>query len=97
MIMEKAYAKAMGGYDNLEGSTGEEALSVFTGKSIRNFIVLNKNEFSETIKADNKFIDKSYTKQDFLKILSNSKIALFDSSTSAFSKNNLVLQKNHSY
>ena len=97
MIMEKAYAKVMGGYDNLAGSTGAEALSVFTGKSIRNFIVMNKNEFSETLEINNNFTEKSYSKLDFLKILASTKIALFDSSRNAFSQNNFALQKNHSY
>jgi hypothetical protein len=34
MIIEKAYAKAMGGYDNIEdGGLGNEAIEVLTGKS----------------------------------------------------------------
>jgi hypothetical protein len=97
MIMEKAYAKAIGGFDNLVSSTGEEALSVFTGKSVRNFVVMNKNKFLETLKIDNKFIDKSYTKIEFLTMLAKSKIALFDSSKSVISQNDFILQKNHSY
>ena len=96
MIMEKAYAKAIGGFDNLVSSTGEEALSVFTGKSVRNFVVMNKNKFLETLKIDNKFIDKSYTKIEFLTMLAKSKIALFDSSKSVISQNDFILQKNHS-
>jgi hypothetical protein len=97
MIMEKAYAKAMGGYDNIVSGAGEEALSVFTGKTIRTFIVMSGNKFCETIKIDNKFIDKDYNKVEFLKIMLKSKLALFDSSKNAFSEKELKLQKNHSY
>lgn len=35
VILEKAYAKAMGGYDNIESGKGIEALAAFTGKAVK--------------------------------------------------------------
>jgi hypothetical protein len=97
MIMEKAYAKAMGGYDNIVGGIGEEALSVFTGKKPRNFLVLSHDSFSETTKIGDEFKNKDFTQKEFLKILSTAKMALFDSNAEATSASGFTLIKDHSY
>jgi hypothetical protein len=94
MIMEKAYAKAMGGYDNIEGGTGEEALAVFTGSAPRNFIVSRsegKLQFEEA------GIINAHTKATFLAILKTAKMALLDSSSSIKSAAGFDLIGNHSY